>query len=144
MFSSRHILIPVAALALLAWANVQAMTCCWSLGAAHLSEAVADVDDIDHSCCPAKASTTSPSPEPTQDIPACGMSAQGFSALCCDAGPAAIVSVAKWVSSDFSAMSAWHSAEYQTELGLAPNLYSPVDLAASDGPRWLFLRHLLI
>jgi hypothetical protein len=100
MIRSRTILSVAAFAALAAWANAQAMACCW------LPEALASVRAVieesvqapesmaaNHSCCPGtKGADSDDSAPSTEPMPGCGMDAHGVTSLCCDSGESALVS----------------------------------------------------
>lgn len=106
MFRTRSVLAISAFLAVTAWANAQAMACCWVPDA--LSSVRAEIAEIaesstsaepmaaDHSCCPGAKSTEDTESSETATsgatMPGCGMDARGVTSLCCESSETAAVS----------------------------------------------------
>jgi hypothetical protein len=140
---------PFALLALLAWSNVQAMACCWTMpeqASTHKVQVEAASMAEDHSCCPG-AEAQSPSDESASSDASsedCGMTQHGASALCC-------------MHSDPSEESSTFSPQFSfVQLALVAYLLpslpekppqavpSPPSLASSGSPRYLALERILI
>jgi hypothetical protein len=130
-----------AFLTLAAWANAQAMACCWLPGTAETARAPIQVSAPmagDHSCCPGKGSET-PESKPEAAQP----DAPGHSALCCaqEASPAESVAASNFSFPVFILATVVRDPVE----GPSPGLSSSPDPFASPGPpRYLALRRILI
>lgn len=152
MFHSVRMTRVVALLALLAWSNVQAMACCWTMQEHASSDPVevASPKAEDHSCCPggevqsvpaSQGSDESATAEPVDET--CGMPGTDDASLCCASGAPAEVTA---FSPQFSLVQIAFVVsllpvfpEKQPE----PVLPNPAH-ASGGSPRYLALERILI
>ena len=138
-----------AILALLAWSNVQAMACCFTMMPKHSSDGKVEVATSmaeDHSCCPGgeaqNASEKPASSQPSSED--CGMTQHGATALCCTHSDPAeeVVSFSPQFSFIQLALVAYMlpALPEKTPEAVPP----PPSLASSGPPRYLALERILI
>jgi hypothetical protein len=140
---------PFALLALLAWSNVQAMACCWTMpeqASTQKVEVEAASMAEDHSCCPG-GEAQSPSDESAQSHSSsedCGMTQHGASALCCTHSDPS--EEASTFSPQFSFVQLALVAYVLPALSEKPPqaVPPPPSLASSGPPRYLALERILI
>jgi hypothetical protein len=165
MMASRKHLPFAAVLALAAWANAQAMACCWvtdaweSLrsGASEIVETASSGASMapmaaDHSCCPGSQNTEeaeSSSPSTSDEtMSGCVRAAEGVASRCCESGETAVSSTPSGSAHDGVSGAVGKIILTESRFGVVSGPESPPLLVLSsppDGtPPFLSFQRLLI